>query len=108
MRGWLVAAFLALSSGANAAEIDIQIDNFTSDRGIASAVMKVANTSSRRLSSIFIDCAFLDENRKAIDIGKAVIQRIDAGGYAYEKASIVATGREKFVECSVNNFSEAN
>lgn len=105
MRIWLAAAVGALASVANAADIDIQIDNFTSDGNIARVVMKVKNTSTKPYSNIFIDCTFLDANKKAIDIGKALISGIDANSYAYDKASIVATGREEYVECSVSKAS---
>lgn len=104
MRIVLTAAFAAFSGSALADPIDIQVDNFTVDRGIAELVLKVTNTTGADVTDVFIDCAFLDANMRAIDIGKALIQNIPAGGYAYDKAAIARTAGVQHAECRVVKY----
>lgn len=99
---WAAIMVLAfLPAPAFAAGFDIQVDNFWLDGRIATVVMKVTNNTGKDASSIFIDCAFLDKDQKAIDIGRGLISQIPAGGYAYEKAAITGGERVQFAECQV-------
>lgn len=98
---WVLVALGALCGHAAAGEIDIQIDNFTMQGNIAEVVMKVTNNTGRDVSNVFIDCAFLDSDKRAIDIGKAMIPAIATGGYAYDKASAVTGEGIEFADCRV-------
>ena len=88
-------------TSASAAGFDVQVDNFTATGGISSAVMKVTNNTGADAESVFIDCVFMSKDQKAIDIGKAVIAAIPAGGVAYDKASIATSEGVQFVICDV-------
>lgn len=81
--------------------IDIQVDNFTAQGGISEIVMKVLNNTDEAVTNVFIDCAFLRENGKAIDIGKALIPSIAAHSYAYDKAAITTTNGVAKADCRV-------
>lgn len=105
MRKW-IALTAAISvalwpAASSAAGFNIQVDNFYVDGGIATTVMKVTNETGADARSVFIDCVFLDKDHKAIDIGKALISAIPAGGHAYDKASAVTGDRVQFADCSV-------
>ena len=97
----IAAASIAFALPASAAGFDIQVDNFFVQDGIASAVMKVTNNTGAAAESVYIDCVFLDGERRAIEIGKALIPAIQAGGYAYDKASAVTGDAVKYAECGV-------
>lgn len=94
-------AVLLIAGRAQANDIDLSIDNFSRNNSIVSAVLKVTNNLTTPVSSIFIDCAFLDGQKKAIDIGKANIDHIESKGYAYAKASIVTDQQIQFADCRV-------
>jgi hypothetical protein len=92
MRFRLAVMALALTSGAAFADdIDIQVDNFTADRGISELVLRVTNNTSKPVSDVFIDCTFMTEEERAIDIGKALISSIPAKGFVFDKAAIPTT-----------------
>lgn len=91
-----------LSAGPAAADdFNIEVENFTAERGISTVVMKVTNMTGRDARQVFIDCVFLDGNQKAIDIGKALIPFIANGGSAYDKAAIPTTEGVQFAQCGV-------
>lgn len=106
MRALLTAVATALAcAGAWAAEpIEIGIENFTAERGISTLILKVSNNTAAPLQTVFIDCAFLTEDERAIDIGKALVSNIPAGGYAYDKASIARTDGVAKAECRVVSY----
>ena len=94
-----------MSAGiANANDIDLAVDNFSKDGQIVSAVIKLTNNLDQEVSDVYVDCAFLREDKRAIDIGKELINRIDAKGYAYGKASIVTAEKVRYADCKVTNF----
>lgn len=105
MRILLLALALLTAAPAYARDaISIDVDNFTAERGISTLVLKVTNNTGKAVESVFIDCAFLTEDERAIDIGKALISNIPAGGYAYDKASIPTTDGVSKAECRVVSF----
>jgi hypothetical protein len=102
----IVSALAALWAGAShASDFDIQVDNFSKDFGITSVVMKISNNLGYDVKNVYIDCVFLTKEKRAIDIGPAIVSKIAAGSYAYEKAAITKTDGVRFVECSVKDFS---
>ena len=101
MKRYIAALAWALATPALGAGFDIQVDNFYVDGGIATVVMKVTNNTGLPAESVFIDCAFLDKDERAIEIGKALIPAIAAGGYAYDKAAAVTGDRVQFAACDV-------
>lgn len=107
MRTVLAAAALLLAAPAMAQGFDIQIDNFTAQRGIAEVVMRVTNNTGADARSVFIDCAFMDKDKRAIDIGKALIPAIRAGDYAFDKAMIPRADGVQYVECGVSRYDPA-
>lgn len=101
MKKFLIAAALITSTPAWSAGFDVDVENFTADRGIAEVVMKVTNNTGADARSVFVDCVFLDKNKRALDIGKALIPAIAAGDHAYDKARIPRAEGVEFVECGV-------
>ncbi|MDQ0558306.1 hypothetical protein QO004_000079 [Rhizobium mesoamericanum] len=107
MKKGAVLAFAAVfcAGAAEANEIDLSVDNFSRDNKIVSAVIKLTNNLDEAVSRVFIDCAFLDDNKRAIDIGNDIVTRLDAKGYAYGKASIVTDKKVRYADCRVKSFS---
>lgn len=98
------AAFACISTVAMADGIDIQVDNFTVDRGISELVLKVTNNTAVEVGNVFIDCTFLTEEGRAIDIGKALIPSIPSKGYVFDKAAITRTDGVAKAECRVVQY----
>ena len=101
MNRYIAALTWALATPALGAGFDIQVDNFYVDGGIATVVMKVTNNTGKAADSVFIDCAFLDKEERAIEIGKALIPAIEAGEFVYDKASAVTGDRVQYAACDV-------
>lgn len=93
-----------LAAPVAAADLEIQIDNFTAQRGISELVFRVTNKSTQVLSDIFIDCVFMTEEGRAIDIGKALISRIPPGGTKFDKAAIPTTDGVAKASCAVDRY----
>lgn len=107
MKRAAIFAAAILSAGiAQANEIDLTVDNFSKDGQIVSAVVKLTNNLDQEVSHVYVDCAFLREDKRAIDIGKEIVSRIDAKGYAYGKASIVTAEKVRYADCKVTNFKK--
>ena len=100
----MALALAAAATPAMASGIVIEVDNFTADRGISQLVLRVTNTSGQDVSSVFIDCVFMTEEERAIDIGKALIPHIPAGGTKFDKASIPTTEGVSKAACEVTSF----
>jgi hypothetical protein len=101
MKKLFFAAILMASSQALSAGFDVDVENFTASNGIAEAVLKVTNNTGADARSVFVDCVFFDKNKRALDIGKALIPAIAAGDHAFDKAAITRTEGVEFVECGV-------
>lgn len=97
----LTIAITLAAGSASAADFAVNVENFTAERGIASAVIKVTNMTGAEATDVFVDCVFMNKAQQALDIGKALISRIPAGGFAYDKASIARAAGVQFVACSV-------
>ncbi|MDP9837604.1 hypothetical protein J2T09_002356 [Neorhizobium huautlense] len=95
----LIFAAALAATPAVAAEIEIEVQNFTSKNGIARATMLVKNTSNETIRDVYIDCAFLGRDKRAVGIGKANIRNLPARGDAYTDASLVTNDDIKFVDC---------
>lgn len=104
MKWFLGSAFAVIAIPAAAQSIDIQVDNFTAQRGISELVLKVTNNTGADVEGVQIDCAFLRSDGRAIDIGKALIPSIAAGDYAYDKAAIPTTEGVSEAECRVVRY----
>jgi len=89
---------------AKASEIDIQVDNFTAQRGISELVLRITNNTGRDVKNVFIDCVFMTDDEKAIDIGKALIPSIKAGATKFDKAAIPTTDGVAKAACEVERF----
>lgn len=100
----LSAALMAMVTPAVAVDIKIEIDNFTAVRGISELVLRVTNNSSQVVSDVFIDCVFMTEDERAIDIGKALISRIPPGGTKFDKAAIPTTEGVAKAQCDVDRY----
>lgn len=105
MRKMIFASAILAASAASAADIQIDVQNFTHERGIARAVMLVKNRSSKPAKDVFIDCAFLGEDKRAIGIGRAHLESIPANGDAYDDASLVTDAKVAYADCRVRSFN---
>lgn len=101
-----VSVFLAaavVSGAANASEIDIDVENFTARNGLSELVLKVSNDTSVNFEKVYIDCAFLDKDMRALDVGRAVVRGLSAGAHVYEKASVPVSDGVAHAQCRVKD-----
>lgn len=97
-------AFLMAGHAIASGGISVSIENFTQDRRVAKAVLKVTSNLGKPASNVFVDCAFLNEEKKAVDVSSALIEKIPTNDHAYDKASIVTDHDVKYIECRVAKF----
>lgn len=99
MSKFLIFAAMLASAPALAADVQIDVQNFTSKNGIARATMLVTNMSERVIANVYVDCAFLGADKRAVGLGKANIRNLPARGDAYADAALVTSAEVKFVDC---------
>lgn len=98
----IAGVLISLATAAQAADIDVGIERFISRNGVSKAILKVTNHLPNKVTGVYVECAFLDSDRRAIDIGNALIGSIDAHSYAYDSAAIVVgEGVVKYADCRV-------
>lgn len=102
MREILIAGamVLACSSAALADSVGIEVDNFFVETGISTAVLKITNNSSATIANVFVSCAFLGADKKAIDVGKAWVTDLRPGQTRYENARIASSAGVQYARCS--------
>ena len=99
-------SFVLLVAGqVSAGDVSVAVENFTHERGIATAVLKVTNNLGKTANNVFVDCAFLDGEKKAIDVSSALIESISTNDHAYDKAAITTKRDFQYVECRVGKFN---
>ncbi|MBB4587918.1 hypothetical protein GGE50_003822 [Rhizobium leguminosarum] len=104
MKAQLLALTLGLvSTPASAADIDIDVQELALRFGMVQADLKVTNNLPSRVGPIYINCAFLDANRRFIDVGRGLVVAIDPSSVAYTKAAIVTDEQVRSIECVVSN-----
>ncbi|MFC5584434.1 hypothetical protein ACFPOD_04870 [Nitratireductor kimnyeongensis] len=104
MRALVLLVAVIASSAVSAGEIDIDIENFTAAGGVSELVFKVSNNTNDDLRSVFVNCAFMNKDMKAIDIGKVLISTIPANDFVYEKASIQRSDGVAHAQCRVKGI----
>lgn len=104
MRKFVIAAALMLSvaTTASADDIDVQVDNFFVETGISTVVLKITNNTATTVANVFVSCAFLNDDRQAIDVGKAWVTNLGPKQVAYDKARIPSSDGVQFASCSVD------
>lgn len=95
---------ILLAAAVSANLITIDIDNFTAHRGISTLILKVTNNNSEAIKSLYIDCTFMTEAGRAIDIGKSSISNLGAGETVYDKAAIPTTEGVEKASCRVDSI----
>lgn len=104
MKAQVLALTLGLvSTPASAADIDIDVQELALRFGMVQADLKVTNNLPSRVGPIYINCSFLDANRRFIDVGRGLVAAIDPSSVAYTKAAIVTDKQVRSIECVVSN-----
>lgn len=93
-----------LAGHVAAGTIEVGVENFTQERRVAKAIIKVTNNLGKPVSNVFVDCAFLNKEKKAVDVSSALIEKISPNEYAYDKASIVTDHEVQYIDCRVAKF----
>jgi len=96
---WAGTALLATSGSALAQSLEVKVDNFGTSNGISTAVFRVANNGQTDAKNVRVQCVFFDKEKKAVDIGLAVLDFIPKGTTAYGKTMVASQGREDTVGC---------
>ncbi|MDX0432680.1 hypothetical protein GOL30_26365 [Sinorhizobium medicae] len=97
-------AFLTAGQVIAGGGISVSVENFTQERRVAKAVLKVTNNLGKPANNVFVDCAFLNKEKKAVDVSSALIEKISTNDHAYDKASIVTDHDVQYIECRVAKF----
>lgn len=100
----MLYAALILAS-VTAADISFEVENFTAQNGISEVVLKVTNHADTGARRVYISCAFLTEDLKAIDVGRALISTLGPGQTKYEKAGIPTTAGVAKAQCYVDRVT---
>ncbi|THK38156.1 hypothetical protein EHS39_11495 [Ensifer sp. MPMI2T] len=93
-----------MAGQAIAGGVSVSVENFTHERRVAKAIIKVTNDLGKTAKNVFVDCAFLNKEKKAVDVSSALIEKISTNDYAYDKASIVTDHDIQYIECRVAKF----
>ena len=98
----------ALAAPADAQEVELTVDNVITDRdprGIIEAVVKVRNISSRPISAVYVECAFMNGLDQATDTGIDFVSGLPPGGVKYAKPSARFIGSMIQQRCYVDTIS---
>lgn len=101
----LVFVLVLYSTAASAAEFDVVMESVVARDGIASAVAKVTNNTTRYIDRTYVDCVFFDAGKNAVDIGKDIVSNFAPGETRYAKASIPVFAPISSAGCQVVNTS---
>lgn len=85
----IVGTVIAMTSWpAQADAIDIGYENFQRDRqmGRARVILKLTNNTNAPIAAAFVECAFLNSSKQAVDTAVLIGSNIVAGGTAYVDA----------------------
>ncbi|MCZ7854697.1 hypothetical protein O9X99_19715 [Agrobacterium salinitolerans] len=100
----LLAWTLGLTStSASAADIDVDVLQIVLRYGMVQADLKITNNLPTRVGPIYINCAFLDANRRFIDIGRGLVTAVAPGSAAYTKTAIVTDEQIQSAKCMISN-----
>lgn len=93
---------LAVVTAASGEDIDVHVDNFFVETGVSTVVLKITNNTATTVANVFVSCAFLDADQRAIDVGKAWVTDLKPKQVAYDKARIPSSKGVQFAACSVD------
>lgn len=77
------------ASAATSINVNVDMQNVERDGDIVKAVFQVQNTETTPYSSVFVECAFLDKDKRALDVVVAHVQNVQPNTTRYGKASLV-------------------
>ncbi|WP_274426746.1 hypothetical protein [Chelativorans sp. YIM 93263] len=78
---------LILATMIATSDVKVEIDSISVEHQTPEVMLKVTNAGTRFARSVFIDCVFFDEERKAVDIGKALIRDLGPNQTKYGSAA---------------------
>ena len=98
----LAAALIPISSAAKAEGVSFIYENFRrSSTGALEIVLKFKNDTSRDVSFVRAECAFLDAQDQAVTTDRVIAQNIPAGSYAFGKNYIMEPGTAEKADCRI-------
>lgn len=95
--GLLIAARPAFAGGVN-----LDYENFYLDKGRAKIVLKVNNSTGKRLDVVIAECAFLDGKNRAVDVATLIASDVEASAYVDGWSATV--GGIKHAHCRVSSY----
>jgi len=72
----LLLAWMLTSTSASAADIDVDVLQIVLRYGTVQADLRITNNLPTSVGPIYINCAFLDANRRFIDIGRGLVTAV--------------------------------
>lgn len=76
---------LALTGNAASASLDLAYENFyrDGDLGRTRIILKVTNNTPEKVEWVFVECAFLNNENKALDTATLIGRNIAPASHAY-------------------------
>lgn len=85
--------------------LSLDVERLSVDGGEATAIVKVTNSGSEGYRVIFVDCAFLDAQKAAVGVGKAMLSNVSPGEAAYDDVKIFDVPGVESVRCRISQTS---
>lgn len=99
-----VFAVCAVTSAVaqSTSSVKFEVQNFTKDEYLATLTIAVTNKGTVPLATAIIECGFLNEADKALDVGKTLASNLAVGQTAYVQASVNARSDITKADCRVS------
>jgi len=107
MRAWIVIVGLLTTGVAHAADIGLAYENFYRDEkaGRARIVIRVTNNTARPQRSIFAECAFLNSEKRALDVATLIASNVAPGSSAVVAGWSAQMPGIEHAECRISNYN---
>lgn len=102
---WMAAGVLWAGS-AWAGNVELAYENFYLDArtGRAKIIIKITNNTADSLRTVIAECAFLNNERRALDTATLIASNVAAGQSAYANAWSARISGIEHAECRVSNY----
>ena len=95
---------IIMAAAAATLNINVDMQNVERDGDIINAVFKVE--SSELYKTVFVECAFLDKDKRALDVGVKPIANLQPNSERYGKISIVRKSDDVVsAKCYVDTYN---
>lgn len=104
-RTLLALAGMCIASPALASDVDFKYENFYRDQdmGRARIVLKIINDTPNVLT-VFVECAFLNADKRALDTSTLIASNVPAKGHAYADSWSARMNGIEHADCRIVRY----